>query len=289
MPGLVGGRAPGYPRPGRSGGDDGRLGLVAARGGPVDPCRRPPRPRVGGCPPPRCGHVRAVAPRRAGAAAGREGRSCSSRPFTRSRAGSGSASSCTALPGTPPPPSERRRGGGTARLPCRTDAGDPPGPRPRRRRRAVTLLGRARRRSAPWPDRAALRQGGPRSRGWTSGSVKAERGWGTPEAQRLAAGSVLPERVRSGGVVLEYGGHTGSVVDLTDSAAVIRVGDARTSRCPSAPTCGWSGLTVVLVAPDGEAGAAGPARHARRLSGSGARRPRSERRSRPTSCSTTTN
>ncbi len=60
------------------------------------------------------------------------------------------------------------------------------------------------------------------------------------------------------GVVLEYGGHTGSVVDLTDSAAVIRVGDAHL-KVPFGADVRVDGLTAVLVAPDGEAGAAGPA------------------------------
>ena len=58
------------------------------------------------------------------------------------------------------------------------------------------------------------------------------------------------------GLVIEYGGHTGSVVELTDSAAVIRVGSAQL-KVPFGSDVRAQGLTVMLCAPSGEPGAQG--------------------------------
>ena len=55
------------------------------------------------------------------------------------------------------------------------------------------------------------------------------------------------------GLVIEYGGHTGAVVDLTDSAAVIRVGSAQL-KVPFGSDVRVDGLTVLLGAPDGGPG-----------------------------------
>ena len=60
------------------------------------------------------------------------------------------------------------------------------------------------------------------------------------------------------GLVVEYGGHTGSVVDLTDSAAVIRVGDAHL-RVPFGSDVRVDGRSVALAAPGGDPGPPGPA------------------------------
>ena len=68
VPGLRGDRVAGHSSAGGPRRDDGRVGLVPARGRQIDACRRPPRPRVGGGPPPGCCHLRDVAPRRARAA-----------------------------------------------------------------------------------------------------------------------------------------------------------------------------------------------------------------------------
>ncbi len=58
------------------------------------------------------------------------------------------------------------------------------------------------------------------------------------------------------GLVIEYGGHTGAVVELTDSAAVIRVGSAQL-KVPFGSDVRIEGLTVMLCAPSGEPGALG--------------------------------
>ncbi len=58
------------------------------------------------------------------------------------------------------------------------------------------------------------------------------------------------------GLVIEYGGHTGAVVDLTESAAVIRVGAAQL-KVPFGSDVRAQGLTVVLCAPGGEPGVLG--------------------------------
>lgn len=58
------------------------------------------------------------------------------------------------------------------------------------------------------------------------------------------------------GLVIEYGGHTGPVVELTDSAAVIRVGSAQL-KVPFGSDVRIEGLTVMLCAPSGEPGAQG--------------------------------
>jgi DNA helicase-2/ATP-dependent DNA helicase PcrA len=56
------------------------------------------------------------------------------------------------------------------------------------------------------------------------------------------------------GLVIEYGGHTGAVEELTDSAAVIRVGSALL-KVPFGSDVRAQGLTVMLCAPSGEPGA----------------------------------
>ncbi len=58
------------------------------------------------------------------------------------------------------------------------------------------------------------------------------------------------------GLVIEYGGHTGPVVELTDSAAVIRVGSAQLN-VPFGSDVRIEGLTVMLSAPSGEPGPQG--------------------------------
>lgn len=51
--------------------------------------------------------------------------------------------------------------------------------------------------------------------------------------------------------MFEYGGHTGSVVDLTDSAAVIRVGEAHL-KVAFGSDGRVDGITVMLGAPGAE-------------------------------------
>ena len=58
------------------------------------------------------------------------------------------------------------------------------------------------------------------------------------------------------GLVIEYGGHSGAVVGLTDSAAVIRVGAAQL-KVPYGSDVRAQGLTVMLCAPGGESGVQG--------------------------------
>ncbi len=58
------------------------------------------------------------------------------------------------------------------------------------------------------------------------------------------------------GLVMEFGGHTGAVVELTDSAAVIRVGGAQL-KVPYGSDVRIEGLTVMLCAPSGEPGPQG--------------------------------
>jgi superfamily II DNA helicase RecQ len=53
--------------------------------------------------------------------------------------------------------------------------------------------------------------------------------------------------------VIDYGGHTGAVIDLTDAAAVIRVGSAQL-KVPFGSDVRVEGLTVMLGAPSGESG-----------------------------------
>ena len=55
------------------------------------------------------------------------------------------------------------------------------------------------------------------------------------------------------GLVIDYGGHTGAVVDLTDSAAVIRVGESHL-KVPFDSDVRVQGLTVTLGAPSGKRG-----------------------------------
>ena len=58
------------------------------------------------------------------------------------------------------------------------------------------------------------------------------------------------------GLVIEYGGHTGAVVDLTESAAVIRVGSSQL-KVPFGSDVRAEGLTVTLCRLDGVSGAQG--------------------------------
>ncbi len=58
------------------------------------------------------------------------------------------------------------------------------------------------------------------------------------------------------GLVIEYGGHTGSVVDLTDTTAVIQVGGARL-KVPFGSDVKVQGLTVMLGDPSAEPGPPG--------------------------------
>jgi superfamily II DNA helicase RecQ len=52
--------------------------------------------------------------------------------------------------------------------------------------------------------------------------------------------------------MIDYAGHTGAVVELTDSAAVVRVGSAQL-KVPFGSDVRVEGLTVVLGAPSGSA------------------------------------
>lgn len=58
------------------------------------------------------------------------------------------------------------------------------------------------------------------------------------------------------GLVMEYGGHTGAVVELTDAAAVIRVGSAQL-KVPFGSDVQVQGRTVMLGAPGGGTGDSG--------------------------------
>ena len=95
--------------------------------------------------------------------------------------------------------------------------------------------------------------------------------------------AITPAVAAEVGLVIEYGGHTGPVVDLADAAAVIRVGSAQL-KVPFGSDVRIEGLTVMLGGPGGESGAQGSRRHMRAPSESGAPRRRRERRCRPTSC-----
>ena len=53
--------------------------------------------------------------------------------------------------------------------------------------------------------------------------------------------------------MIEHGGHTGAVVNLTDSAAVIRVGESHL-KVPFGSDVRVQGLTVTLGAPSGKPG-----------------------------------
>ncbi len=65
--------------------------------------------------------------------------------------------------------------------------------------------------------------------------------------------AVTPAVVADIGLMIEYGGHSGAVVDLTDRAAVIRVGSAQL-KVPFGSDVRVDGLTVMLGAPSGDAG-----------------------------------
>jgi len=65
------------------------------------------------------------------------------------------------------------------------------------------------------------------------------------------------------GLVMEDGGHTGAVVELTDSAAVIRVGTAQL-KVPFGSDVQVQGSTVMLGAPGGDAEVGGPAQASER-------------------------
>ena len=62
----------------------------------------------------------------------------------------------------------------------------------------------------------------------------------------------MPSVAAEVGLALDYAGHSGTVVDLSDSAAVLKVGEARLT-VPFGSEVRFQSATVVLAAP-GEAG-----------------------------------
>jgi DNA helicase II / ATP-dependent DNA helicase PcrA len=112
------------------------------------------------------------------------------------------------------------------------------------------LATRARRSPEPAPSgRSAASKSKPGDRSESSRSVPRH---GTRSSSRPAA--TAPAVAAEVGLVIDYGGHTGAVVDLTDAAAVIRVGDAQL-KVPFGSDVRVEGLTVMLGAPSGEPGA----------------------------------
>jgi hypothetical protein len=79
----------------------------------------------------------------------------------------------------------------------------------------------------------------------SSGRAQSSR---QPRSRRSAA--VAPGVVAEVGLELEYGGHSGAVVELTDSAAVLRVGSAQL-KVPFGSDVRVQGLTLTLGAPSG--------------------------------------
>ncbi len=69
-------------------------------------------------------------------------------------------------------------------------------------------------------------------------------------------GLTTPGMAATVGLVIEYGGHTGTVVELTDSAAVVRVSSARL-RVPFGSDVKVQGRTMTLDAPGGGGGGGG--------------------------------
>ena len=219
-------------------------GLIPAGGGPVDPRRRSLRARVVGGPAPRRGHVRGLAA--GGPGAGRRADPAvhlSTIHKIKGREwehvivyGASEASS---------PSAERGRGRGTSRVPRRPDSSDAPGrgsgrcaePSPflaeLNGSRAHTSVVRRRRDGR---DSAGLSGG--RSTTLTGGlrsqSEQRRRGPRTCQARQRRTSPVVTAEI---GLVLEHGGHSGTVVDLTESAAIVEVG-ALDSECPSARRCG---------------------------------------------------
>jgi ATP-dependent DNA helicase UvrD/PcrA len=92
-----------------------------------------------------------------------------------------------------------------------------------------------------------------------SGSTHGDRGEPSRPGSRLAkrrstkSASGTPTVGADIGLMIDYAGHTGAVVELTDSAAVIRVGSAQL-KVPFGSDVRVEGLTVVLGAPSGSAG-----------------------------------
>jgi DNA helicase-2/ATP-dependent DNA helicase PcrA len=96
------------------------------------------------------------------------------------------------------------------------------------------------------PLRVAAAAGGRRSpETATSGRSELSR-----QRRSRRAAAVAPGVVADLGLVLEYGGHSGAVVELTDSAAVIRVGSAHL-KVPFGSDVRVRGLTLMLGAPSG--------------------------------------
>jgi DNA helicase-2/ATP-dependent DNA helicase PcrA len=69
----------------------------------------------------------------------------------------------------------------------------------------------------------------------------------------LRPAPTIPAVAADIGLVIEHGGHTGAVVNLTDSAAVIRVGESHL-KVPFGSDVRVQGLTVTLGAPSGKPG-----------------------------------
>ena len=90
------------------------------------------------------------------------------------------------------------------------------------------------------------------SRGAEPGPGPRPRGRSTPRS-----GPSLPTVAADIDLVIDYGGHTGTVVDLGESAAVIRVGSAQLT-VPFGSPVQVHGRTVRLGAPSGDPGTEGP-------------------------------
>ena len=83
-----------------------------------------------------------------------------------------------------------------------------------------------------------------------------KRGTRSPSA---GATTTAPAAAAAIGLALEHGGHVGTVVELTDAAAVILVGAARL-KVPFGTEVRVQGVTMALVAPNGYAGLSDAAR-----------------------------
>ena len=112
---------------------------------------------------------------------------------------------------------------------------------------------------------------------------------GRPDAAPSRRVAAVPTIAAVIDLVIDYGGHTGTVVDLTESAAVMRASATHSSRCPSAPRCGCRDSASCSVP---QVAAAGPGKPTRRVNSHfalGAQRRHGAPRFLPTSCSTTAN
>jgi DNA helicase-2/ATP-dependent DNA helicase PcrA len=89
-----------------------------------------------------------------------------------------------------------------------------------------------------------------------SARVVRERGSSGPRGQRTSPTRPIPTMpavAAEVGLALHHGGHSGTVVDLAESAATLRVGTARL-RVPFGSEVRVDGVTVVLVAPGTDTG-----------------------------------